>query len=447
MFRSLRSILDYSRLPLKVGAIRNAKVYRVRFVKSNQDPSVGKTIYAAKTLYSAAFYSLAVIIGYRIVSGVTDKPIFIPLGFPRPEPPRRFTPQDPEVASFHRFNRDSYKTKKARSIFEDKTVKLVESNFADRVGTDAKQVRSMLYFHYPAGPSPGYRQRGLQVSYRPNNHAASEPDALIDIVYADRQMDRNRHLHNQTILYPRWMFQALKNSVVNIWNAINSPAKPGDDRIEDFNDLLQYSMDLSEWTLKNLKDDLQRTRPRMHPPGSDVVIDGFVQVIGNDTVVLVDITGSFNPENIEEAAIHRASVRFMSKLRRPVEQQQLKNAMASGVKLDPEAAEATSKLNDKMIDASKALADQLRNTTNNGGKQENVGSSEIVKRLVDTDSRDQKGPDIKANKESSVPELRHETKNDVSRKTGQKDIDSPTPSTSSEPHPPSSPTTPPSPRS
>lgn len=315
MFSRLRSILRHSRVPITVDSANHASnVYRVRFLRP-----VSKER-SAKFSHIIGLTLLTAVLGARVVQvmSLNGQPAFIPLGFAKQESPRPFKKDDPEVRAFLRFGSDRARTKKARRVFEDRAVQILQKSLSVKIGTHIRDVRSMLYFHYPQGPTPGFRQNGLQFVYRPRDPTAvnlEDRSAVIEINYTERHIKPNQYLRRETILYPRWMFYAVRNSLLDIWADITSPRHPDEAEIGGVADLIQYGVDLSQWTLANLKDDLTKTKTRLPPPSGHVIIDGIVQVTTNRMLITVDLTGSFNPENPEQAAVHRMTVRFFSKLR------------------------------------------------------------------------------------------------------------------------------------
>ncbi|KAF8536230.1 hypothetical protein BDD12DRAFT_298014 [Trichophaea hybrida] len=385
MFSRLRSILTHSRVPLKVDAAQNASnVYRVRFVKPR--PKSG-----AKFLYVVGTTVITVMLGFRVVQvmGMGGQPLFIPLGFAKQEEPQKFKKDDPEVKAFIKFGSNRALARKARRVFEDKTVQILRTSLAGQLGPQIRAIHSLLYFHYPHGPPPGYRQKGLQFVYRQLDPTSMDPEdqqSVLEVGYAERRMEADRYLRRESIIFPRWMFYAVKNSLLDIWADITSPRDPNEEeKIEDVFGLVQYGMDLSQWTLANLKDDLKRTRMRLPPPSGHVIIDGMVQVTSNNMLVTVDLTGSFNPENPEQATVHRMSVRFVSKFKPPPKKRisdvgnslDLGREVVSGLKKDIDSAKVVTKGDDKNLEKPKNRDD--------GGQKRDLGvstSPDIVGRLV-----------------------------------------------------------------
>jgi hypothetical protein len=389
MFRRFRSLLSHSRIPFKVDA-GNAKVYRVRFVKPRQKGGANRFFYL---LSSSA---LTVILGIKVVQAMSlsGQPLFIPLGFPKQEPPQKFKDTDPEARAFVRFSNDRSRCQKARRIFENKTVEILKKSLPGQIGTEVKAIHSLLYFHYPQGPPPSYSQKGLQIIYKPPNPTSTSPEdqySVIEVDYCERRLKFQQQLRRESILYPRWMFQAVSNSIRDIWADITSPREPDEEAIEGFDDLVQYGVDLSQWTFQNLKDDLKKTKPKMPPPNGHVIIDGMVQVTTNNVVITVDLTGSFNPENPEQATVHRMGVRFASKLQQPQRRKiispelgkplDVSKAVVTGLKKDIAAAKTAVKNDDRIINETK---DQEKR------KIQGVTSQSIVERLAEVNGRGEK---------------------------------------------------------
>jgi len=450
MFSRLRSILTHSRVPLQVDATQNASnVYRVRFVKPRPKSGAGRLVYFVGTTV------ITVVLGVRVVQlmGMGGQPLFIPLGFARQEEPQKFKKDDPEVKAFIKFGSNRALARKARRVFEDKTIQILRTSLADQLGTQIRAIHSLLYFHYPHGPPPGYRQKGLQFVYRPPDPTSPNPEdqhSVIEINYAERHMGADRYLRRESIILPRWMFYAVKNSLLDIWADITTPRDLNEEeKIEDVFGLVQYGVDLSQWTLANLKDDLKRTRMRLPPPSGHVIIDGMVQVTSNNMLVTVDLTGSFNPENPEQATVHRMSVRFVSKIKPPPKKKQISadvgnsldlgKEVVSGLKEDMDPVKVATKGNDKNLEKPKNRNDE--------SQKRDLGvstSPNIVGRLVESNTRVGDVADVldaeKTEKEDAQGEaLRHKTREHTPQQTAvSKDIESsppPTPS-KSQPSPP-----------
>ncbi|KAI5811860.1 hypothetical protein BZA77DRAFT_159293 [Pyronema omphalodes] len=331
MLSRLRSVLTHSRLPLKVDSIATtqnaAKLYRVRFVNSRPP----KYNFLKAVYYVAAGMVMCQIgIGVGRAMGLEGKPIFIPLGFAVQDEPRKFRRGDPEVAHFTQFGNDREKARKVRKIFEQKAVQVLQTSLPGNLGPHIKRIDSMLYFHYPQGPLPGYRQKGLRFVLNPppppagNKEAGKESKTkMFECDYAERYMTAQQYLRHSTILYPQWMYNAIRSSVLDIYDQLTTPAGPDpEERINDLNDMVQYGVDLSQWCFTNLKDDLKKSRAQLPPPSGHVIIDGIVQVTSSQMVITVDLTGSFDPRNIEKSHVHKMSVRFAAKSK-PVPRKQV----------------------------------------------------------------------------------------------------------------------------
>jgi hypothetical protein len=435
MFGRFRSLLSHSRIPFKVDAA-NAKVYRVRFVKPQRQKGG-----ANRFFYLLSSGALTVILGIKVVQtmSLSGQPIFIPLGFPKQEPPQKFKNTDPEVRAFVRFANDRSRCQKARRVFENKTVEILKKSLPGQIGNEVKTIHSLLYFHYPQGPPPSYSQKGLQIVYKPPDPTSTSREdqySVIEVDYCERRLKFQQQLRRESILYPRWMFQAVSNSIRDIWADITSPREPDEDAIEGFDDLVQYGVDLSQWTFQNLKDDLKKTKPKMPPPNGYVIIDGMVQVTTNNVIITVDLTGSFNPENPEQATVHRMGVRFATKRPQPQRQKILSpelgkpldvsKAVVTGLKKDIAAAAKTAvKNDDELIDEPK---DQEKR------KIHDATSQSIVERLVEVNGRaEQESKLLEAGKRKEDQVERHNPREDTTLPSKVQDIDNSSPATPSGP--------------
>jgi hypothetical protein len=175
----------------------------------------------------------------------------------------------------------------------------------------------------------------------------------------------------------------------------------------------------------------------------------MVQVTSNNMLVTVDLTGSFNPENPEQATVHRMSVRFVSKIKPPPKKKQISadvgnsldlgKEVVSGLKEDMDPVKVATKGNDKNLEKPKNRNDE--------SQKRDLGvstSPNIVGRLVESNTRVGDVADVldaeKTEKEDTQGEaLRHKTREHTPQQTAvSKDIESsppPTPS-KSQPSPP-----------
>jgi len=394
MFRRFRSILSHSRVPLGVGAVDNANVYRVRFLKPPRSRGGG----GGRLLHIFGGLAITTILGLRVVQmmSASGQPVFIPLSLPKQELQQRYKRSDPEIKEYMRFGNDRERTRRVRQVFEEKTVEILRKSFPDQFFGQVKPTQSLLYFHCPPGPPRGYLQKGLQLSYKPPDPAATNPEdkySVLTLEYVERRLKQEQYLQREAILFPRWMFSAVNNSIRAIWADITSPRDPReDDKIEDINDLVQYGVDLSQWTLQNFKDDLKKTKRRMPPPNGHVIVDGMVQVTTDSILITVDLTGSFNPRRPDEATVHRMAVRFATKIKQPPRKlrvidgskpMNLSKAVVSGLKKDIELVKAAAKKDETELETSKALVEKCADAE----KRESAGGRDIAKRSVPTNTR------------------------------------------------------------
>jgi len=394
MFKRIRSLLSHSRLPLGVSAVDKATAHRVRFLKSPRPFAVGRLLCVSGGV------TVATILGLRFVEVMSAKgrPVFIPLSFPKQEPQQKFKDTDPEFRAFVRFNSSRVRTQRARKAFEEKAVEILRKFFPNQLSGEMKPVQSLLYFHYPLGPPRGYLQKGLQISYKPVDSSATDPKEkylVLTVEYVERRLKQEQYLRREAILFPRWMFGAVRNSIRAIWEDITLPEDPDeDDKIEDFDDLVQYGVHLSKWTLQNFKEDLQKTMEHMPPPNGHIIVDGMVQITTNRLLITVDLTGSFSPKKPDEATVHRIGVRFAAKIKPPPQKfrivddskpMDLSKAVGSGLKKDIEMVEAAAKKDDLDLDNSKALVGKCADVEKRDVG--NVSDQDVVKQLVPTNAR------------------------------------------------------------
>ncbi|KAI5846984.1 hypothetical protein BZA05DRAFT_406056 [Tricharina praecox] len=411
MFKRVRSLLSHSRVPLGVGAVDNANVYRVRFLKPPRPRGGG-----GRLLHIFGGLAVTIILGLRVVQvmSASGQPVFIPLSFPKQEEQQKYKRSDPEVKAFMRFGSDRARTRRVRRAFEEKTIEILRKSFPDQFLGQVKPTHSLLYFHYPPGPPRGYLQKGLQLSYKPPDLTATDPEdkySVLTVEYVERRLKQEQYLQREAILFPRWMFNAVNNSIRTIWADITLPRDSNeDDKIEDINDLVQYGVDLSQWTLQSFKDDLKKTKRRMPPPNGHIIIDGMVQVTTDNILITVDITGSFNPQKPDEATMHRIAVRFASKIKQPPQKfrmvdapkpMDLSKAVVSGLKKDIEMAKAAAKKGEPELETSKALVEKCVDAEKRDA--ESVDDQDIVKRLVPTNVRVEKLDTKKSEEDQHKP--------------------------------------------
>lgn len=378
---------------------------------------------------------------------MSGQPLFIPLGFPKQDPPQKFQNTDPEVRAFVRFANDRARCWKARTIFENKAVEILKKSLPGQIDSEVKAIHSLLYFHYPQGPPPTYSQKGLQIVYRPPDPTATYPDdqySVIEVDYCERRSKFNQQVRRESILYPRWMFNAVSNSIRDIWADLTDPRELSDEstKIEDFNDLVQYGVDISQWTFQNLKSDLQKTKPRMPPPSGHVIIDGMVQVTTINVVITVDLTGSFNPEIPDEATVHRMAVRFAT--RRPQPQRQrtlspemgnsldLSKAVVTDLKKDIEGTKTAVTKDDQV--ESKGFIDERKDQEKRA--MQSASSPSIVERLAEANGREKDSKLLEAGKGKEEQVELRKPREDTSRPPKVQDIDSSPPATPSGPQQP-----------
>ncbi|KAI5798941.1 hypothetical protein EDC01DRAFT_778532 [Geopyxis carbonaria] len=311
MFRNFRSVLNHSRLPLKVDS-KNAKVYRVRFL-----PQAGR-LSITRTLFTLSAYTFIGYYWYRTVLSISrDEPIFIPLSLPKLEPSPRYKPDDPEMEEIMKFTRDRHQIYKVRQAIKDRAIVALQKAMSARgFGGNIKADVAMLYFHMPNAPPPVYVQKGIQISFTPTEEKTEETVGILEISYLERVWDRDHQLKKSQILFPTWMYNAMSAAVKDIYYAIRSPRNPEEEPMETLDDVVQYGAGLAEWTFSNFKDDLRKTRPIPPPPRGHILVDGVVQIETDTVIVAVDLTGSFAPNNLEDVRMQHMKVRFMGHKRR-----------------------------------------------------------------------------------------------------------------------------------
>lgn len=110
MFRSLRALLSYSRVPVRIAAHpAPRRLYRVRFVPQDKRLNAFLRVFLIVSGMQIAANSVLQIFG-----GGWEEPIFIPFGFARKEPLRRYEVSDPDFQAFVRFNQDKKRVTAAR---------------------------------------------------------------------------------------------------------------------------------------------------------------------------------------------------------------------------------------------------------------------------------------------------------------------------------------------
>lgn len=111
MFRNLKSLLSYSRVPVRIAAQQEKhKLFRVRFVP--QDRRLNGFVRAFLILSGIHVAANTML---QIFGGGWEEPLFIPLGFAQAEPLKRYEASDPDFQAYVKFNQDKKKVLAARS--------------------------------------------------------------------------------------------------------------------------------------------------------------------------------------------------------------------------------------------------------------------------------------------------------------------------------------------
>lgn len=111
-------------------------------------------------------------------------------------------------------------------------------------------------------------------------------------------------------MYPKWMLSAVSTMIRDLFRLKFSDIKEAASR--------DRSIDAASITT-SFKNDLRKNRPKPPVPQGHILIDGMVQIISDQMIVNVDLTGSFNPHNLNERTVQRMTVRFAGRLRRPTQ--------------------------------------------------------------------------------------------------------------------------------
>jgi len=264
----------------------------------------------------------------------------------------------------------------------------------------------------------------------------------VGVGFHTRTWDYHQYQTRSSILYPRWMYNALQRSLSSVWKDITREPEKNEEGIEDLIDLVQYGVDISAWTVLNTRETLRKSKPKLPPPNSHIFVDGVVQVISGDMLVVIDITGSFNPDNTREYKVHRAAVRFAARLkqqrdRMPREQMQnmSKTVGSAGGQLgegrpDREMVRAASKAHDEMFGMGKALPEGKPSAAAVSG----LVAEEMAQRAVRT-QKESEGKEKESRGDGRDEKLQHKPQEEDAAQT-RKDIDRPHPASSTPPPPP-----------
>jgi hypothetical protein len=423
MFGRLHTALSSSsRLPLSVAATaRNANIYRIRFVEAREKNSL-----SARVFYVLAASTLG-LISYQLSVGLSGQPLFLPLEPPRRQPVQKYKRTDAPVVRFLKFCDNPVESKKAKNMFMEIVLEIVRQTFPDAKG-QLRPSGTMLYFHFPKEPLAEFTQRGIMLTYRPPNRAANPQEGEggggeegergrglgIGVGFHTKTWDYHQYQKRSSILYPRWMYNALQRSLSSVWKDITREPEEDEEGIEDLMDLVQYGVDISAWTVLNTRETLRKSKPKLPPPNSHIFVDGVVQVVSGDMLVVIDITGSFNPDNTREYKVHRAGVRFAARLRqqrdrmlREQMQNMSKTVGGAGGRLgegrpDRETVRAASKAHDEMFGMEKALPEGKPSAA-----VSRIVAEEMAQRAVRTQKESEKKE--KENEENDRDErLQHE---------------------------------------
>lgn len=113
-------------------------------------------------------------------------------------------------------------------------------------------------------------------------------------------------------LYPSSVFYSFYGSVANTFNWLYN-LQDNDYSVDSMGDLVAVGTTAIKQGLSDTQKALLIMRKLEPPPPGHAIIDGLVQVTGDDLVVSVDILVSFNPETLDDLRFHRAKVRFAGK--------------------------------------------------------------------------------------------------------------------------------------
>lgn len=108
-------------------------------------------------------------------------------------------------------------------------------------------------------------------------------------------------------LYPSWVLNSLYSSLLDTFTWL-SAGQSMDPVALGGTAIMKGLIDVHQ--------KLRRSWKPPPPPKGHVIIDGIVQVGGNDLIVGIDVTASFNPETLGEWRFHRTEVRFAGKVKK-----------------------------------------------------------------------------------------------------------------------------------
>ncbi|KAI5847249.1 hypothetical protein DFP73DRAFT_544686 [Morchella snyderi] len=318
MFRNLKNFLSRSRIPVRISAQSDKyKFYRVRFIPQDKR-------------FNGLFRGLLLLSGCHIAANIMlqtfsngwEEPLFIPMGFLEEGPRRRYELTDPELQAFLKFNKDTKKALAARTKVIEILVKNLEANNRSKFGGDVKAEGSILYYHYPVGPPPEYIRKGLLISpverdSLDQSEGASHPLRLSNLKYewVSRPVPQNTMHRLSTALYPSWVFNSLYLSAQATLGWLQA-LKASGKTVDSMGDLVVMGTTTVKQGLGVTHRILQRTMKPPPPPRGHVVIDGIVQVSGNNLVVGIDIIASFDPETLGNLVFHKTHIRYVGKKRR-----------------------------------------------------------------------------------------------------------------------------------
>lgn len=116
-------------------------------------------------------------------------------------------------------------------------------------------------------------------------------------------------------LYPSWVFYSLYSSVADTFNCLQVLRDDGH-TVDSMGGIVAVGTRAIKLGLEDTHKKLRKTWKPPPPPRGHVMIDGIVQVMGNDLVVGIDITASFDPETLEGLRFYRTEVRYAGKVKR-----------------------------------------------------------------------------------------------------------------------------------
>ncbi|KAL7270959.1 hypothetical protein RUND412_006315 [Rhizina undulata] len=313
MFRNLKSLLSFSRVPFRIAA-KTPYIHRVRFVPPPKN-------FELKFRYTFPVLAGFSILGWAGTSGVlVENPIFIPLGPAWKMPQRKYGKDDPEMKSFQEFGRDHNKMVKCRKMLLEKLVKYFDATNREKMGEEIRTTASILYFGFPAGPPQEYMRPGLLLTADKPKPEEAEPRQLmpyafthVNYSWTTRPVEDTTVHRLSRLLYPSLTFNSLYASVRHSFSWFTAAVKGGSP-IDSFDSAVSIGQEAVIEGIEVMKKEYRKGWKPPPPPRGHVIIYGMVEVKGDNLVVGVDVAASFDPESMEDWKFLKMELKFVGRL-------------------------------------------------------------------------------------------------------------------------------------